>query len=547
MNALITKFGRKLVMIIIIPMIILTIALSFIGANIAKNAMKKEIRIKLEGFTFSPRYEYWDITDEEMSKLIIELRKQSGAEITVFVDKTRHLSTIKGVVGTDMDDKIYEVVKEGQEYYSTDATVNGEEYHGYYYPIVNPKNGEYAACIFAGCSSKSINTTIQSMYTTIFSVAFIIAVLFMTIIIKILSKIINNINKMKETVVNLSSHDLSIKNDIIDNEKDEIDHLFNLIGNFSGELYDIILILIKSLNSLKDISCGLKISMEDIESSTNEITSAIDDITKGAISQTEDISITTEKISKISEDIEKIREHMGLLHLNVEAMTESKINMVSTISNMQKSNVLMTEDIKSVDEQINITSISVNDIKSAVNAIKNIAAQTNLLALNASIEAARAGEHGKGFAVVADNIRTLSEQSARSSNEIENILINLTKNYEEIITQITNTKLNVSNSSEYINRSKNDFDVLETSIMSTINNIGEVNTMIDDITKEIAKIVDLISNLSAISEENSASTQQTSASMQELASAVTQVLSLTQNVDESIVKVNNEINIFKIE
>jgi methyl-accepting chemotaxis protein len=51
----------------------------------------------------------------------------------------------------------------------------------------------------------------------------------------------------------------------------------------------------------------------------------------------------------------------------------------------------------------------------AVGSISDVSMKVKLISINASIEAARAGPYGKSFGVIASEIRTLSEDAARSA------------------------------------------------------------------------------------------------------------------------------------
>ena len=60
-------------------------------------------------------------------------------------------------------------------------------------------------------------------------------------------------------------------------------------------------------------------------------------------------------------------------------------------------------------------------------------------------------------------------------------------------------------------------------------------------------LIDIISNLSAVSEENAASSEQTTASIEELSSTITQMCESIKDVKDKAQKLYASIEVFKIE
>lgn len=189
---------------------------------------------------------------------------------------------------------------------------------------------------------------------------------------------------------------------------------------------------------------------------------------------------------------------------------------------------------------------AVEKINELTGTIMEISSQTGLLALNASIEAARAGEAGKGFAVVASEIQKLSSQSDSTASKIQEIITDLQNDSKETLEVMRSTEVLVREQYEKLAATKERFKEVGNGINVSKHGTDVIKGNAEVCDSSRVTVVDVISNLSAISEENAASTQQTTSSMQELNATINILAETAAKVKEVSDQLNEDMKYFKM-
>lgn len=338
--------------------------------------------------------------------------------------------------------------------------------------------------------------------------------------------------------------DETIKNN--GNVKDEVVIMQKNMNNMVEKLKNIICNVTEISKNVSNSMDALNEGADTISKSTFDIATAISEVSGGAISTAQDTQNAMGIVCNIGDNINSIKNSTEDLSNSAQNMNNAKENVINMLREFVEVNNVMDSNVKDTNEQINVTSKNVKEIYKLIEVIKGIAGQTNLLSFNASIEAARAGDQGRGFSVVASEIRKLSEQTAKSSEEIELTLENLLENYDLIIKKMNTTNDNITFQNTKLIETRKNFEILNSDINVTVNKIQDINTMIEDLNVLRSNLVDIISSLSAVSEENAASAEETTAATEELTSTINQMCDDIKVVKDKANVLLENINIFTI-
>lgn len=574
MNKEHTKRGSvrlQLYLLTFTPLLCTILILSLISVKAVKNGMQNEVMNGLSDMAYGVQAAYnlvdpgdYSIKDNKLYKGVSNLSdnidmldnftKSSDTEVTVFYQDTRYLTTLTDsksgdrLVGTTANKEVCDrVLTEHKIYQSTNVSIDGNPYFGYYIPLTNPSTDEVVGMVFAGKPQAETLDFINQKIRTIVLISIGLLLIAMLLALYFARKLSGAIQKAEHMLVTLSSGDLNFEiPDFLLAKRNELGDMARAVQTVQNEIKNVIAQVLATSESLLGTSRQMDDTAKSTASTAQDISMAVDGIAEGATSQAEEVDTATHNIVEIGNEISAIAEKAANLDEASTQMKQASQTASENISLLTQYSRDMVGAIESINQQVLATNTSAQDIRQAVLAISDIASQTNLLSLNASIEAARAGEQGKGFAVVASEISNLAAQSNASSKEIEGIVTKLAQESEKSVEVMNHVKEMIDTQQKMLSDTAAQFFKVDEGIdlsRTEAQSIKERSTSCND-SKE--GIVDGMSNLSAISEENAASTQETTASMEMLSHTIDSLAEKSQKVYDLVIQLQEKMSFWKV-
>ena len=554
------KSGKKritlrlaLLLIGFVPLICVSIFMCVYSGVTNKKAMEEDTinALRVAALSVSDYYQGYIQRGEEIpheySK--IDGLQADGIGLTLFEGDTRLMTSLRNDKGernegTQMAADIWAQVQAGKEYSDNNTTIAGSKYFVYYIPMYNPDGSIYGAA-FAGEKTATVEEHIRSTVITMIVISVILAIIFGVIIMMVANRIIASILGNLAELDKMKNHDLSSTVEVPSNLK-EIHEIGEDIVALRSAMSDVISGIISGADSMHSNMGEVASGVETCNAASDGIISAVDDLSKGSMEMAESVQNTNVAMQSIGDGVDEIKSLADSANTYVSQVKDESDKASHALNELISANADTMKVSISVVKGINESAKAAEAISEAATVIENIASQTNLLALNASIEAARAGEAGRGFAVVAEEIGSLATQSDQSSKEIKQIvaeIISASKNNVEYADQIQQA---VNNEGDVLNNVNESFSVVNSKVADTVE---AINTIADrTVTLENAKgqVLDDVSSLSSISEENAAACQETNASMEEMGATITTIKNQADTTLEIADQLKQSVELFKL-
>lgn len=293
--------------------------------------------------------------------------------------------------------------------------------------------------------------------------------------------------KVVEVAQKISNKDLRVDLDIPERSENEVHIIGKAVKQIVENIRDILGYMRNTITRFSQAADKFTRIVEQNVAATNE---------------------TFDNIAQVANYMEKLKSQISNINTSLAQLTEA-VNEISRNANETSQAASKANEQAGVTRKIlNHLIQEIENIKASAGLIQNIAEQTNLLALNATIEAARAGEAGKSFAVVANEVKELSNNSAKSADEINERVTALIdrgqemekgmKQIEEVISITNDRTINVASAVE---EQTSTISELANNVSSIDRELGTLKSVMEELKRRAEEATKMTEEIKSTSRE----------------------------------------------
>ncbi|HEY6897025.1 MAG TPA: methyl-accepting chemotaxis protein [Rhodocyclaceae bacterium] len=275
------------------------------------------------------------------------------------------------------------------------------------------------------------------------------------------------------------------------NELSQIGEAFNgMVGNFQQ--------MIRQVSS----------SSQQVLQLTSRVSSSSAQVAQASMLQNEASSAMAAAMEETKSSIQQVADSSGDTFTVAEQSGQLSRDGEQIVADAAGEMTRISAAVQDSASHIQILGQKSDEISNIVNVIREIADQTNLLALNAAIEAARAGEQGRGFAVVADEVRKLAERTAKSTQEITEMIGSIREGTEAAVNSMEQGSARVREGVTLANQAGGSMADIRGGAERVLASVSDISAALREQSAAVALVTQNVERIVAMAEQNSAETGQ---------------------------------------
>jgi twitching motility protein PilJ len=282
-----------------------------------------------------------------------------------------------------------------------------------------------------------------------------------------------------------------------------------------------------TIYNLQKIVKQVKVAAQEVNKGAAENEEFARELSSDALRQAEELAATLNSVQMMTTSIQEVADSARAADQVARRASDAALRGGEAVESTVAGIMQIRETVAETTRKVKRLAESSQEISKIVGLISQIASRTNLLALNASIEAARAGESGRGFAVVADEVRQLADRAAKSSKEIEQIVLQIQGETSSVMTAMEEGTQQVIEGTQRAEQAKHSLeDIIQVS--------EQIKQLVGSITKATSEQTETSRYVGQVMQSVELTAQETSQEAQRVSDSLRNLVGVARDLQSSV-------------